>query len=111
MNVNQFAKLWVVHDIAQWRYYEGYEPGWSNPEHHRHERAYHSYFASPPYAGWLSRRDPRKRRNTDKPPVPLYFTVSLQPDLRVALARLRLSAYSFKLVDTMMRITLIANVG
>ena len=30
VNVNQFAKLWVVHDIAQWRYYEGHEPGGSN---------------------------------------------------------------------------------
>ena len=54
----------------------------------RIECAYHSYFAIPPYGDWLSWRDPRERRNTDKPPVPLYFTVSLQPDLRVVLARL-----------------------
>ena len=28
VNVNHFTKLWVVHDIAQWQYCEGREPGW-----------------------------------------------------------------------------------
>ena len=39
VNVNHFAKLWVVitiisyhdmHGIAQWRYYQGHEPGGIN---------------------------------------------------------------------------------
>jgi hypothetical protein len=30
VHVDQFAKLWVVHDIAQWCDYEGHEPGGIN---------------------------------------------------------------------------------
>ena len=37
-----------------------------------------------------------EKEGTDRPPVPLYFTVSLLPDLRVALARFRLSAHNLK---------------
>ena len=33
VNVNQFAKLWVIHDIAQWQYYQGHEPGGINEQY------------------------------------------------------------------------------
>ena len=99
VSLAQFAKLWVVDDLADWRPYEEHEPAGIDPD--RFSRvmcAYHTYFAVPPFADWMSWRAPSDKRSTDKPPVPRYFIVSLRPDLRKALARFRLSAHNLRVV-------------
>ena len=96
VNVNQFARLWVVADLADWRVYEGREPFYvSHPQLSRVLCTYHTCFAVRPY-DWLTWRPPTDRRSTAKPSVPKYFTVPLRPDLRSALARFRLGAHPLR---------------
>ena len=77
MNANQFARLWVVADLADWRVYEGREPFYvSHPQLSRVLCTYYTCFAVRPY-DWLTWLPPNDRRSTDKPSVPkylLYFT-------------------------------------
>jgi hypothetical protein len=98
VNITQFSKQWVLADFADWRVYVGHEPAGIMREDLSHVQcAYHTYFAVPPHdvCSW---RVPSVRRNTDKPVLPRYFTVPLQPDLQVALARFRLSAHNLQVV-------------
>ena len=98
VNLTQFTKFWVLTGLEDWRVYDNHEP-WQIEEGHlsRVQCAYHTYFAIPPY-DVCSMASPYNPRRTDKPRLPRYFTVPLWPDLRMALARFRLSAHDLRVV-------------
>ena len=88
----------MLADLADWCVYDDKEQwGIEDEPLSRVRCAYHSYFAIPPYdmGSW---RVPSEKRRTDKPRLPQYFTVPLRPDLRMALARFRLSAHNLRVV-------------